>query len=182
MRTSRLFPVSSRLIQRRSKHDFADLKITKIAVYQVDLPLHEKVYRWSGGKSVGVFDATVVKIETNHGIYGVGESTPLGPSYLPAYAEGARAGIRVLGKHLIGQNPLYLNSLNVLMDRSLKGHPYAKSAIDVACWDILGKVAGLPVCELLGGRHGESFQLYRAISQGTAQEMAENVAKYISEG
>lgn len=47
---------------------------------------------------------------------------------------------------------------------------------------ILGKVAGLPVCELLGGRFGESFPLYRAISQGTAEAMAANVEKYIGEG
>ena len=46
------------------------------------------------------------------------------------------------------------------------GHPYVKAPIDVACWDIKGKIAGLPVCELLGGRFGDSFQLYRAISQG----------------
>ncbi len=68
------------------------------------------------------------------------------------------------------------------MDKNLKGHPYVKSAIDMACWDILGKVAGLPVCELLGGRCGEDFQLYRAISQGSPEEMAANVEKYVNEG
>jgi L-alanine-DL-glutamate epimerase-like enolase superfamily enzyme len=68
------------------------------------------------------------------------------------------------------------------MDRSLKGHPYVKSALDMACWDILGKVCNAPVCELLGGRFGDNFKLYRAISQGTAYEMAENVMKYLNEG
>jgi hypothetical protein len=42
--------------------DGKDIKITRIQVYQVDLPLHEKSYKWSGGKSVDVFDATVVKV------------------------------------------------------------------------------------------------------------------------
>ena len=51
------------------------------------------------------------------------------------------------------------------MDAALKGHPYVKSAIDMACWDILGKATGQPVCTLLGGRYGEDFGLYRAISQ-----------------
>jgi L-alanine-DL-glutamate epimerase-like enolase superfamily enzyme len=50
------------------------------------------------------------------------------------------------------------------MDRLLKGHPYVKSAIDMACWDILGKATGQPVCALLGGRFGEAVQLYRATS------------------
>lgn len=127
-----------------------NLKITRVTVYQVDLPLHEGVYRWSGGKSVDVFDATVVRVEANNGaVVGWGESTPFGPNYLPAYAGGVRAGLQVVGKAVLGLNPLHLNHLNVVMDKSLKGHPYVKSPIDVACWDILGKVSGLPVCELL---------------------------------
>jgi cis-L-3-hydroxyproline dehydratase len=79
-------------------------------------------------------------------------------------------------------DPCNVNLMNVTMDRALKGHPYVKSAIDMACWDILGKVAGLPVCELLGGRFGDDFQLYRAISQRSAADMAANVEKYVGEG
>ena len=67
------------------------MKITRIKVYQVDLLLHEGSYKWSGGKSVEVFDSTVVAIETNAGFTGYGEVCPLGPFYLPAYAAGARA-------------------------------------------------------------------------------------------
>lgn len=158
------------------------LKITRIQVFQVDLPLHEGRYKWSDGKFVEVFDATVVKLETNLGITGFGEQTPLGPAYLPAYAGGTRAGLRELAPHLIGLDPSNVNYMNQFMDRQLKGHPYVKSAIDMACWDILGKISGRPVAELLGGRFGESFPLYRAISQNTAEEMAANVAKYIDMG
>src|SRR6266850_2814240 len=68
------------------------------------------------------------------------------------------------------------------MDAALKGHPYVKSAIDVACWDILGKVAGVPVCLLMGGRFGESVRLYRAISQESPEAMAGKVAGYRAEG
>ena len=68
------------------------------------------------------------------------------------------------------------------MDAALKGHPYVKSAVDVACWDILGKKAGLPVCELLGGRYGNDFHLYRAISQESPDEMATKVVGYRAEG
>src|SRR5437868_988114 len=68
------------------------------------------------------------------------------------------------------------------MDAALKGHPYVKSGIDIACWDILGQAAGLPVCELLGGRYGEDFHLYRAISQESPDAMAARVAAYRAEG
>ncbi|RFC51833.1 MAG: L-alanine-DL-glutamate epimerase [Verrucomicrobia bacterium] len=158
------------------------MKITRILAYRVELPLHEVTYKWSGGKSVTVFDSTIVRVDTDAGITGWGEVCPLGPFYLPAYADGVRAGIRELGPHLIGQDPRQLVRLNHLMDAALKGHPYVKSGIDIACWDILGQFANLPVCELLGGRYGESIRLYRAISQESPDEMAAKVASYRAEG
>lgn len=97
------------------------LRITRIQAFQVDLPLHEKSYKWAGGKSVEVFDATVVKIETNLGVIGYGENTPLGPNYLPAYARGTRAGIQELAPSLIGHDPSNVNHINMIMDSALKG-------------------------------------------------------------
>jgi L-alanine-DL-glutamate epimerase-like enolase superfamily enzyme len=158
------------------------MRITRIRAYQVSLPLHEGSYKWSGGKSVSVFDSTVVEVETDAGVVGYGEVCPLGPFYLPAYASGVRAGIRELGPHLIGENPLEVQKLNRRMDAALKGHPYVKSGIDMACWDILGKVTGQPVCTLLGGRYGDDFGLYRAISQEASEAMAARVAGYRAEG
>jgi len=158
------------------------MKITGFHVYQVSLPLLEGNYSWSEGKSVDVFDSTVVQVDTDFGLSGFGEVCPLGPVYLPAYAEGARTGIRELAPRLLGEDPRQLHVLNLKMDQALKGHPYVKSAIDMACWDLLGKAASMPVCHLLGGRYGEDVVLYRAISQRSAQEMAQNVASYREEG
>lgn len=158
------------------------MKIKRISVYQIDLPLHESNFKWSEGKSIQVFDSTVVEVETDSGLTGVGETCPLGSVYLPSFAKGVRAGIEELAPHLIGADPIQLGSLNRLMDNSLKGHPYAKSAIDIACWDILGHSANLPVAELLGGRFGDNFLLYRAISKDTPDNMADNVDGYRKEG
>ena len=132
----------------------AHMKITRIIAYRVELPLHEGSYKWSGGKSVTVFDSTIVAVETDEGITCHGEVCPLGPFYLPAYAAGARAGIAELGPHLLGEDPTEIDKLNLRMDSALQGHPYVKSAIDIACWDLLGKLTGQPVCVLLGGRYG----------------------------
>lgn len=158
------------------------MRIRRIFAHRVELPLREGRYCWSGGKSVAVFDSTIVGVETNTGLTGYGEVCPLGPFYLPAYAEGVRAGLRELGPHLIGEDPLALATLNYRMDAALKGHPYVKSGIDIACWDILGQVSGLPVCTLLGGRFGEHVRLYRAISQESPEVMAGKVAGYRAEG
>ena len=158
------------------------MKISRIAAYRVELPLLEGSYKWSGGKSVEVFDSTIVEVETDDGLIGHGEVCPLGSAYLPSYAAGVRAGIAELGPRLIGEDPTQLGKLNRSMDAAMKGHPYVKSGIDMACWDILGKVAGLPVCTLLGGRYGEDFVLYRAISQESPEAMASKVAGYRAEG
>jgi len=158
------------------------MKITRILAYRVALPLVETTYQWSGGKSVTVFDSTIVRVETDAGIAGHGEVCPLGPFYLPAYAEGVRAGLRELGPHLLGEDPRELMKLNRKMDAALKGHPYVKSGLDIACWDILGQACGMPVCELLGGRYGADVLLYRAISQESPEEMAAKVAGYRAEG
>ena len=158
------------------------MKIESIFAHRVELPLKEGSYKWSGGKSVSVFDSTIVGVRTDTGLVGYGEVCPLGPFYLPAYADGVRAGIQELGPHLIGIDPRDLNVLNRQMDAALKGHPYVKSGIDIACWDILGKASGLPVCQLLGGRFGQGVRLYRAISQVPPDEMAANVAEYRDQG
>jgi L-alanine-DL-glutamate epimerase-like enolase superfamily enzyme len=158
------------------------MRITALRAYRVELPLHEGSYSWSGGKSVSVFDSTIVAVDTDAGLTGFGECCPLGPFYLPAYAAGVRAGLVELGPHLIGKDPTQLARLNATMDAALLGHPYVKSAIDIACWDILGKATAQSVCTLLGGRFSDDLTLYRAISQQSPADMAGRVAGYRAEG
>lgn len=158
------------------------MRIVEIRAYRVELPFREGAYKWSGGNMVAAYDSTVVAVETDAGIIGYGEVCPLGPAYLPAYAAGARTGIAELAPALIGADPTQLGPINQRMDQAMRGHPYVKSAIDVACWDILGKATGKCVATLLGGPYGEDFALYRAISQDTPEGMTKMVAKYRSEG
>ncbi len=158
------------------------MRITRIEAYRVELPLHEGSYKWSGGNAVSVFDSTVVAIHTDGGITGYGEVCPLGPAYLPAYAAGARAGIAELAPQLIGLDPTEVGVVHRFMNQKMRGHPYVKSALDVACWDILGKASNQSVATLLGGRFGADFPLYRAISQDEPAAMAEMAAAYRAQG
>lgn len=158
------------------------MKIAEIRVYQVDLPLVEGNYGFADGKSVQVFDSTVVEAVADDGRSGLGEACPLGPVYLPAFAAGVRAALGVLAPALIGADPREAEKVNETMDRALMGHPYAKSPLDVACWDLAGQALGVPLCVLLGGRFGERLALYRAIGQDTAERMAESVAAHREAG
>lgn len=158
------------------------MKITRIAAWRVELPLTEGRYSWSNDNFVDVFDSTIVEITTDSGLRGYGECCTLGATYLPAYAAGVRTGLRELGPKLLGQDPLCLDRVNRTMDAGLRGHPYVKSAVDMACWDLLGRHTGLPVHVLLGGTQMPAVPLYRAIAQRSPRAMAENVADYRAQG
>ncbi|MGC1428953.1 MAG: cis-3-hydroxy-L-proline dehydratase [Albidovulum sp.] len=158
------------------------MKITKLNVFQVDLPLKEGRYSWSNGNFVEVFDSTVLEISTDEGLTGYAECCPLGSAYLPSFALGVRAGLAELARHLIGLDPLNIGEINRIMDAALRGHPYAKAPVDIACWDILGQATGQPVYTLLGGAAQEDVVLYRAISQEAPEIMAKKIEGYAAEG
>ena len=158
------------------------MKIAKIEVFQVDYKLLDQEYAWSRGQSVSSFVSTIILITTDAGLKGYAEVCPLGSAYMDAYAKGVPAGVEEIGRHILGQDPCQLNLINHLMDMALLGHNYVKSPLDIACWDIFGQATSTPVCTLLGGRAMDKFPLYRAISQGPPEKMAEDVSKYREEG
>ena len=157
------------------------MKITSIAIYQVDLPLKEGAYSWST-QSFAAFDSTVLIVETDSGLTGAGEVCPLGPAYLAAYAEGARVGLAHVARGLIGEDPRQIGRISQRMDELLKGHPYVKSAVDMACWDLLGKATEQPVYNLLGGLLQDRVTLFKVISRQDPAAMAGKLADYQRQG
>lgn len=127
------------------------MRITKITVYGLELMLAEP-YVMSRGRLFEKLHSTFIRIDTDSGITGWGEVCPWGSMYLPAFPGGVRAAIDELAPHLIGQDPRRPEVLTRLMDSVLSGHIYAKALVDYALWDIMGKAAGLPIYELLGGK------------------------------
>ena len=158
------------------------MRIVGVDVHGYGLTYAHGSYVMSGGRAVDVLPSTVVRVRTDEGLDGFGETCPLGPTYLPAFGEGARAALRELAPALVGLDPTSLAAVNGAMDGALRGHGYAKSAVDVACWDVLGKAAGQPVATLLGGVRQESFPLYVAIPLGPAEEMVGHVRAHVAEG
>jgi L-alanine-DL-glutamate epimerase-like enolase superfamily enzyme len=154
------------------------MKIVGIDVFQVSYSLLDQKYSWSNDLFITDIVSTIVRVSTDAGVVGYGEVCPLGSAYMDAFAKGVPAAIPEFGPALIGMDPLQLNLLNERMDLALGGHNYAKSPVDIACWDILGKVSGLPVATLMGGRYRDGVPPYRAISQRKPEEMAQDVLKY----
>jgi L-alanine-DL-glutamate epimerase-like enolase superfamily enzyme len=136
----------------------------------------------SEGRVLDALQSTIVRVVTADGLAGHGEVCPLGTRYLPAFTEGARAALREICPALVGVDAANLAAVGAAMDGALLGHAYAKSPVDVACWDVLGRRAGLPLYALLGGLRAESFSLYVAVPLAPVDEMARFVEERMAEG
>lgn len=158
------------------------MKITRITVYQSDLPL-EHPYWLSGGRlKFECLDATFVKIETDAGVTGWGEGTPWGHTYVPAHGPGIRAGIETMASFVLGLDPRRVLDVERAMDLALPGHLYAKSPIDMACWDIAGKAAGLPIADLMGGGSRTPRPIASSVGAKTIEETREVIERYRDRG
>lgn len=158
------------------------MKIAAITVFQVNLPL-EQPYWLSGGRlKFEVLDATLVKIDTDAGITGWGEGTPWGHTYVPAHGPGIRAGIETMAPFILGLDPRRVLDVERAMDLSLPGHLYAKSPIDMACWDIAGQAAGLPIADLMGGGSRTPRAIASSVGAKTVEETREVMNRYRARG
>ncbi|WP_249020961.1 mandelate racemase/muconate lactonizing enzyme family protein [Conexibacter sp. S30A1] len=160
----------------------AGARIARVELYSYELSYVGGEYVMSRGRVVSTLSSTVVRLVSEDGRSGFGETCPLGSNYLPAHAAGARAALAEIGPQLVGADAANPTALDRIMDHALSGHPYAKSAANVACWDLLGQYAQRPVCDLLGGRNSRRFPLYVAISLGSPDEMREHVRELRSRG
>jgi len=158
------------------------MKITEITVYQINLPL-EHPYWLSGGRlKFETLDATLVKLDTDRGIVGWGEGTPWGHTYVPAHGPGIRAGIETMAPFILGLDPRRVLDVERAMDLALPGHLYAKSPIDMACWDIAGQAAGLPIADLMGGGSRTPKPIASSVGAKTVEETRTVMDRYRARG
>jgi len=158
------------------------MKINRISVYQQDLPL-EHPYWLSGGRlKFECLDASFVKIETDAGFTGWGEGTPWGHTYVPAHGPGIRAGIETMAPFILGLDPRLVLDVERAMDLALPGHLYAKSPIDMACWDIAGQAAGLPIADLMGGGSRTPRPIASSVGAKTIEDTRAVMDRYRQRG
>lgn len=158
------------------------MKITRITVFQANLPL-EHPYWLSGGRlKFEVLDATLVKVETDAGLTGWGEGTPWGHTYVPAHGPGIRAGIETMAPFVLGLDPRKVLDVERAMDLALPAHLYAKSPIDMACWDVAGQAAGLPIADLMGGGSRTPRPIASSVGAKTVDETRTVMERYRNRG
>lgn len=156
------------------------MKIKAIHVYAHDLPVKNGPYRMANAL-VYKLDTTLVQVITDTGPVGWGETCPVGPTYQPHHALGARAALTEMAPGLIGAS-IHPVALRRKMDSLLNGHRYAKAALDIAAHDAIGKATGLRVAELLGGIATENVPSYYASGVGAPDEIARIAAEKMAEG
>lgn len=158
------------------------MRIAAIDVFGHDLTYVHGDFTLSGARTAAVERSTLVRVTTDAGLEGWGEACPLSGTYLPSFAGGVRAALEELAPALVGADPRNLAEVNARMDATLLGQPAAKSALDVACWDLLGRATGTPVCTLLGGQVHERLPMYAAVPLGSLEETAAHVGRAQARG
>jgi L-alanine-DL-glutamate epimerase-like enolase superfamily enzyme len=156
------------------------LRIKELDIYQYDLPVKNGPYTMANAE-IWAVDTTLVKIVTDTGATGWGETCPVGPTYAEAHASGARAALIEIASGLIGTEVLPL-AVQRKMAGLLNGHNYAKAAVDIAVHDALGKATGLSVSDLLGGAVTDRVPSYYATGVGRPDDVARLAREKQAEG
>ena len=138
------------------------MKIDRLSLWHVPLTSHEAYYM-ADGKTCDTVETVVIALDTDSGLTGWGEVCPI-PHYLPAYARGVAPALTEMASVFLGADPVGPEALMAKLNDWLPGHRYAKSAIDLALWDITGKAAQMPLHAMLGGRRTVDMPLYHSIT------------------
>ena len=155
-------------------------KIKKIEVFTHDLPVKNGPYTMANAEVWSV-TTTLVALTGDNGLVGWGETCPVGATYAPAHQQGAIAAIEEIAPALIGAE-IWPTKLHHKMNSQLNGHNYAKAAIDIAAFDLMGKTLGLSVSELLGGALRDRIPSYFATGIGTPDNIAKIAKDKLREG
>jgi len=158
------------------------LEIRSVDVFAVRYRHAGGPFALSGDRIATEQDATVVRLETGDGLVGWGEQCVFTPSFLPGFGPSTRAVLELLGRAVLGLDPRQVELVYARMDAAVRGYAYAKSALDIACWDLLGKATGLRVSDLLGGTRQEELPLYTGVGIATPDEMRRRCVEALAAG
>lgn len=148
------------------------MRIDRITLYSVPIDVGMELTRYVATQTIApALDVLVVKLETDTGLIGWGEVCSAPPYYLPELSAGAREGICHVSPVVLGRDPRQVAAILGDISAALRGHGNAKTAIEMALWDLAAKAHGLPLVDLWGGRVSDSLPVLNVVRIGTRDEM-----------
>lgn len=124
------------------------MKITQVEAIPFAIP-YTKPLRFASGE-VHTAEHVLVRVHTDEGLVGIAEAPPRPFTYGETQESVVAVIHRLFAPELVGVSVLEREGIHARLNRTV-GNPAAKSAIDMAVWDVFGKSVGLSVTELLGG-------------------------------
>ena len=165
----------------------AEAAIATIELYHVALPTRRE-HKWTGlTQPIGGY--LILRMTDTLGAVGWGEAPALkdwGGEFGRYFGETPGTAIEVISRHLApavtGAVPGEIAELHARLDHAIKGHPYAKAAVEMAAYDLAGKQCGLPVHRLLGGPIRRHIPVTHSIGLIGFEEAEREVAQVAAEG
>ncbi|MCB4457306.1 mandelate racemase/muconate lactonizing enzyme family protein [Leisingera sp. McT4-56] len=159
------------------------MKITKLTVYCVVLDKWGVETRYTKTLNMEIpLETTVLRIDTDEGLTGWGETMTAPSYYLPTSPQSARAGIELIAPALLGQDPLNHRARMEDIRFAMRGHKPTKSVIDMALWDLQGKARGLPLVHLWGGRVVEDMPVLCLVNTASPEEQVAQIEEFRAQG
>jgi muconate cycloisomerase len=163
------------------------MKITAIECIPIGLPTR-RVHQWASLTTpIGVY--VIIKLYTDEGLVGLGEAPVLkdwGGDHGKYFGETPQTTMHVikdiLSPALKGQDPCRFEMIHALMDKAVKGYPYAKAAIDMALYDVAGKAMNVPAYQLIGGCFRERVSIAHSLGLMEIEKAVEEALQAKSEG
>ena len=163
------------------------MKIAEIETIPIRLPTR-RVHQWASLTTpIGVY--VIIKMHTDEGLVGLGEAPVLkdwGGDHGKYFGETPQTTIHVikdlLGPALKGQDPCRFEQIHGIMDKAVKGYPYAKAAIDMALYDVAGKAMQVPAYQFLGGCCRDRISIAHSLGLMEIDKAVEEALQATSEG
>jgi muconate cycloisomerase len=164
------------------------MKITGCEIFMVALPPRRE-HTWASKMTTPIGHHAIVRVDTEEGLSGWGEAPAIatwGGPHMRYYGETPETVRHIVQDYLIpalnGTDPRDIAVVHTRMDKVVKGHPYAKAAVDIACYDIAGKAAGVPVSTLLGGRHRNGIEVAHSLGIMDVDRCVSEAEEAVAEG
>ena len=163
------------------------MKIRSLETIVVELP-RRSAYAWRSLENpIGRY--VILRATTECGVVGLGEAPALlswGGEHGRYFGEDPHIVCYLVREHfaprLIGADPHGWRGILATLDQHVRGYPYAKAMLESALLDIVGRAAGLPVCQLLGGALRKSIPLCHSVGVAAPAEAAREAEQVVADG